>query len=60
VGIHIFIALPEGGDETKCFSGYGAVVILRSKQNRVVGRHKMKDHPKEIVRVKIKLHGSEA
>jgi len=38
----------------------GAVVIPRSKQNYVVGRHKTKDHPNELVRVKIKLHGFEA
>jgi len=40
--------------------GGDAVVIPRSKQNYVVGRHKTKDHPNELVRVTIKLHGLEA
>ena len=38
----------------------GEVVIPRSKQNYVIGRHKTKDHPNELVRVKIKLHGLDA
>jgi len=38
----------------------GEVVIPRSKQNHVIGRHKTKDHPNELVRIKIKLHGLEA
>jgi len=38
----------------------GEIVIHRSKQNYVIGRHKTKDHPNELVRVKIKLHGLEA
>jgi len=38
----------------------GEIVIPWSKQNYVVGRHKTKDYPNELVRVKIKLHGFEA
>ena len=36
------------------------VIIPQSKQNYVVRRHKTKDHPKELVRAKIKLHRLEA